>query len=115
MATTPDDNIVDSPSKATKGADAGAGGANKAKKKKKSQKASRRTQIGSLRVQIATQLLAPSYGDAAGGLGKQRLESALKVANELLELNAQLPLPKVGSGKGSKEGKENRETKARSQ
>jgi|KBSMisStandDraft_5_1062788.scaffolds.fasta_scaffold1155471_2 hypothetical protein len=115
MATITDENLVETPSKAAKPADAGAANAAKKTKKKKAKKASRRTQIGTLRLQIAAQLLAPSYGDAAaaGGLGKQRLESALKVANELLELNSTLQLPKTN--KGSKEGKEPREGKGRSQ
>jgi hypothetical protein len=107
MATINDDKLVES-TKTAKAAEAGA--APKKAKKKKAKKASRRNQIGSLRLQIAAQLLAPSYGDVAGGLGKQRLESALKVANELIELNSQLPLPK--SQKSSKEGKEPKEAKA---
>ena len=116
MATITDENIVESPSKGAKAAEAGASGAAKKNNKKKARKSSRRTQIGTLRLQIATQLLAPSYGDAAGGLGKQRLESALKVANELMELNGTLALPKLPkAGKGSKEGKEPREAKARAQ
>lgn len=111
MANIPDEKLVDSPAKASKAAEAGAVPAKKAKKKK-AKKASRRTQIGTLRLQVATQLLAPTYGTAAGGLGTDRLKSALKVADELIALNAEQPLPKL---KGDKEAKEPKENKARSQ
>jgi len=117
MATIPDEKLVESPSKALKAVESGATAPAKKQKNKKAKKASRRTQIGTLRVQVATQLLAPTYGDAANGVGTPRLESALKVANELLELNAKLPLPKLPKGnKGNKDGKEAKEgNKARSQ
>ena len=111
MANIPDEKLVETPSKASKAAEAGAVPAKNAKKKK-AKKASRRTQIGTLRLQVATQLLAPTYGNAAGGLGTERLRSALKVADELLALNAEHPLPKLAKGNKDKEGKEG---KARSQ
>jgi hypothetical protein len=110
MATT-NDEIVDT-SKAAKAGDA-AGNKKKAKKKKAS-KSARRTQIGTLRLQVATALLAPTYGQAANGVGAARLEAALKVAGELLEMNAKMPLPKLSSGKEPKEPKEGKE-KARAQ
>ena len=112
MATTPDEKLVESPAKAPKAVEAGGNQAKKAKKKK-AKNASRRTQIGTLRLQVATQLLAPTYGNAAGGLGTERLRSALKVADELLALNAEQPLPKLP--KGGNKDKEPREGKARSQ
>jgi hypothetical protein len=118
MATTTDEKLVETPSKATKAVETGAAGQANKNKKKKAKKASRRTQIGTLRLQVATQLLAPTYGDGANGVGTPRLESALKVANELLELNAKLPLPKLPKGSKDKEArgaKEPREGKARSQ
>jgi hypothetical protein len=112
MANIPDEKLVETPAKASKAVEAGAVQAKKAKKKK-AKKASRRTQIGTLRLQVATQLLAPTYGNAAGGPGTERLRSALKVADELIALNAEQPLPKLA--KGGKEGKEPKEGKARSQ
>jgi hypothetical protein len=113
MANIPDEKLVETPSKASKAVEAGATPAKKAAKRKKAKKASRRTQIGTLRLQVATQLLAPTYGNAAGGLGTERLRSALKVADELLALNAEQPLPKLP--KGGKDSKEPKEGKARSQ
>jgi hypothetical protein len=120
MATIPDEKLVESPSKAVKAAEAGAADpANKAKKKKKARKTSQRTQIATLRLQVATQLLAPTYGSATNGVGSERLQAAIKVANELLELNASTALPKLGRGsskdKESKGFKEPKEGKGRAQ
>jgi len=113
MANIPDEKLVETPAKASKPVEAGAAQAKKAKKKK-ANKTSRRTQIGTLRLQVATQLLAPTYGNAAGGLGTERLRSALKVADELLALNAEQPLPKLQKGNKDSKGP-NKEGKARSQ
>jgi hypothetical protein len=104
-----DEALVEAPAKAKAAKAADAGAAAKKSKKKKATKAARRTQIGTLRLQVATALLAPSYNSATGGVGPARLEAALKAAGELIELNAKMPLP---SAKGSKEGKEGQEAKA---
>jgi hypothetical protein len=66
--------------------------AGKPKKKKKAK--ARSTSLGAARLQVATQLLAqvyPSHSDNPGGVGTARLEAALKVADELIALNAKLP------------------------
>ena len=81
--------------------------AGKAKKKKK-KAASRSTSLGAARLQVATQLLAQvysSHGENPGGIGTARLEAALKVADELIALNAKLPQSsKKAKAAGAKAG-----------
>jgi hypothetical protein len=58
-------------------------------------KLAKRKERRRLRLQVATQLLAhayPTHSDKEGGLGAGRLEAALRVADELIEMNTKLAL-----------------------
>jgi hypothetical protein len=78
--------------------------AGKAKKKKK-KAASRSTSLGAARLQVATQLLAQEYAGNPGGVVTARMEAALKVADELIALNAKLPQSsKKAKAAGAKAG-----------
>jgi hypothetical protein len=93
-------NTADAPN--SKAADPAA----KAKKKKAKSK-SRSTSLGAARLQVATQLLAQvysSHGENPGGIGTARLEAALKVADELIALNAKLPQSSKKAKTGGKPG-----------